>query len=1595
MKRIHSYFMCVMSLVAVLAGTSFAQVATGIPPFASIGGGPFDQINLGNLNVHFDIPISQKAGRGMPFTYDVTYDNSVWIPVGASGHQSWQPVSAAWGWQGLTQITSANVTYSTTTTSGHCGTMGQFTWQSWQYSNFVYYDASGTKHPISYSPSYITSTGTPSQNCPPTGPNPSTAYPVPTTDGSGYSMIAIPGQGSVSTSIGSSNGATLTAGNIEDANGNEITNNGSIYTDALGQTALTITGLGTPTSPVLLKYTSPSGAQQYKVNYVAKTVTTSFSCSGIGEYSGTVNLPTSIILADNSSYSFTYYGDGRLQEITLPTGGTITYAYTGGFNGINCSDGSTTGMTRTLSPGGQWTYTRSYTGNNNLWTTTIVDPTTPVANTTVVNLAKDSATSGNTYNFYETQRLVYQGGTGGTLLLTTYNCWNGDTGNCAFDAVSSPIAKQTAFRKLSSGSLAASALTYSGPFVTEDKEYDWGYISGQSPISDTITSYAQFSNGAVEPSSIVVEDGSGNVVAQTIYGYDETAVTATSGTPQHLSIGTSRGNLTSIKTYTSLSAYLTKTFTYYDTGTVNTATDVNGAVTTNVYGTGSCGNSFPTQVNMPLSLFTSATWDCVGGVQLTSTDVNGHITTTAYSDPYFWRPATTTDPQSNVLHYNYYNPAPPPARAETFMFFSSAIAEQLTTVDGFGRTSVVQKQQAPGVSNFDTVETDYDALGRISKTYMPYFSNSYGQTNPGGLGTTQTYDALSRPLVTTDAGGGTLTYSYSNNDVLQTVGPASTGENTKRKQLEYDGLGRLTSVCEITSGPGSGTCGQSNPQTGYWTKYTYNALGNLTQVVQNAQSSSTQTRTYAYDMLGRLTSETNPESGTSTYIYDVTGPSSCNGGETYNGDLARKVNADGTNICYYYDALHRLTDVGNSNQSASNACKRFRYDNSTGVLGARPAGVSVGNTLGRVVEAETDICTTWPITQSSIITDEWFGYDALGNTTDVYQSTPTSGGYYHTTASYYPNGVPNTLVAPVGTAPTITYNVDGEGRTSTVSSSSGQNPVTATSYNLASQVTGVTFGSGDSDSYQFDPNTGRMTQYQYKMGTLTDTGVLGWNANGSLGSLAITDQINSANSQTCSYTHDDLSRVANVNCGSAWGQTFTYDPFGNLTKSGSSAWMPGYNNNNRFTLAGTSYDSNGNLTNDATNTYAYDVNGNVITLNGTAIVYDALDRMVQEGSTSLLMGPLSSKPLASMSGQTVNERFVALPGGAMMRSSWGYRHGDWLGSVRLQTSFSQTLVYDSAYAPFGENYAGAGTHSDVAFTQGSTDSLGRLLSTSLYDFDFRKYAQAQGRWISPDPSGMAAADPTNPQSWNRYAYVMNSPLDSIDPLGLATGSGPGDPDNPPILYPCVNSVSGAIDCVFTGPYNCGPMFNEQGDFLGYPCPTNGVIVDGSRSGASDLTCTLAIQANNNAGLSAAQLQVAERQIGNLFAPVGVNFSGPGTASFTLNFTNASGRNHNLGSVAYVWFIRGSPTVFVNNIMTNFSRESPMTINNIIGTVGAHELIHKITPIGDLEFDQNNPTDLMSANKNDNRYNLYANNLFRLTPDELQKLSNACLSKQHN
>ena len=195
---------------------------------------------------------------------------------------------------------------------------------------------------------------------------------------------------------------------------------------------------------------------------------------------------------------------------------------------------------------------------------------------------------------------------------------------------------------------------------------------------------------------------------------------------------------------------------------------------------------------------------------------------------------------------------------------------------------------------------------------------------------------------------------------------------------------------------------------------------------------------------------------------------------------------------------------------------------------------------------------------------------------------------------------------------------------------------------------------------------------------------------------------------------------------------------------------------------------------DTFNTYTWDAYGDLASVNGATATYDAFGRMAENasGSHQFVYSPGGQHPLAVMSGQTPLDVYVPLPGGAVaVYNSSGtlsqYNHGDWIGSARLFSTPARAAIPAMSYAPFGEGYAGG--QQRIQFTGAGnawTVADNENQSGSLEDFTFRRYSPVQGRWISPDPAGMGAADPTNPQSWNRYAYVMNNPLSNIDPLGL-------------------------------------------------------------------------------------------------------------------------------------------------------------------------------------------------------------------------------------
>ena len=292
-------------------------------------------------------------------------------------------------------------------------------------------------------------------------------------------------------------------------------------------------------------------------------------------------------------------------------------------------------------------------------------------------------------------------------------------------------------------------------------------------------------------------------------------------------------------------------------------------------GTGGCNGLFPTSITKG-GLTTYSTWNCTGGVKLTDTDASGNTTTYGYkncssgtADP-FWRVMSVTDPLGNEVCKTYPSGSSPDTASSSFSFNSGTSVQNTTvTSDGYGSPILTQKQQGPSSTNYDTVSTTY-TYGTVNNVYSTLpCTSTLGSVCSAGVVGSKFYDTLGRLVSIQDTGGGVDAITYAQNDVLSVVSPAPSGENNKQVQKQYDGLGRLTSSCAVSSTvSGNVGCGQNvatSPTNGILTTTSYSSTTGSRTV---SSTRGSQTRSKTVDGLGRVTSVTTPEGGTTTYSYD-------------------------------------------------------------------------------------------------------------------------------------------------------------------------------------------------------------------------------------------------------------------------------------------------------------------------------------------------------------------------------------------------------------------------------------------------------------------------------------------------------------------------------------------------------------------------------------------------------------------------------------------------------------------------------------------------------------------------------------------------------
>ena len=267
-----------------------------------------------------------------------------------------------------------------------------------------------------------------------------------------------------------------------------------------------------------------------------------------------------------------------------------------------------------------------------------------------------------------------------------------------------------------------------------------------------------------------------------------------------------------------------------------------------------------------------------------------------------------------------------------------------------------------------------------------------------------------------------------------------------------------------------------------------------------------------------------------------------------------------------------------------------------------------------------------------------------------------------------------------------------------------------------------------------------------------------------------------------------MGSVNRLSTASETGQSFTYayDRQGNRwgtlpTCTPTSTTTCQYTfSGNKITNAGITYDLAGNVTYDGFHSYTYDFEGRILKVDSgtTTYSYNALGqrvaKVVSGTEGDFVLDQAGHAITGRISSPTHPWYLSEVYAGNMHVATYAngttaFPHTNWLGTVMASTGpTGSTIKTCSGYLPFGDGSNCTGSDgSSLGFTGLWSDS-----ETLLDNTPNRNYQSLAGRWTTPDPAGTAAVDVTDPQTWNRYAYVANNPLSYIDPLGL-NRAGPG------------------------------------------------------------------------------------------------------------------------------------------------------------------------------------------------------------------------------
>src|SRR5882724_6291669 len=319
-----------------------------------------------------------------------------------------------------------------------------------------------------------------------------------------------------------------------------------------------------------------------------------------------------------------------------------------------------------------------------------------------------------------------------------------------------------------------------------------------------------------------------------------------------------------------------------------------------------------------------------------------------------------------------------------------------------------------------------------------------------------------------------------------------------------------------------------------------------------------------------------------------------------------------------------------------------------------------------------------------------------------------------------------------------------------------------------------------------------------------------------------------------SYEYDHVGRLAYSHSGAEarahaysgqWGtmdgpysQDYSYDVWGNIThRHGWGGEVQGGGAGQTSDLSysydiynhrtGFSYDNGGNVTFDGGQTFTYDATGQQTnaSYSGYSLQqsYDCDQLRVKKvengvGTYYLRSSVMGGQVVAELNWYSVAwdwSRGYVYAGSQLLAvqqaNSVNWMHEDPVTKSKRVTNSAGTVVSTIELDPWGAdtNRSNNAAFQPKKFTSYERDGNG------ADEAMFRRYNRQHSRFDQPDPYD-GSYDLTNPQSFNRYSYVQNDPVNFTDPSGLfqcLTCPEEGGGAGPPSWWDLWDARNGGID----------------------------------------------------------------------------------------------------------------------------------------------------------------------------------------------------------